>query len=204
VTSIPAICESCGALFVSHNPTGGARTTTGDGERVGPCPTCGARWGRVIDGTHELADELTGYLGRPEIGAEGLGQLQGLVESVRDGKAQPEAVADEIRQKVPEAAGIASLLSARGATLETWLGLLAGIIALLRAQGDDAESTPVTPEQIEQVVHDVEGTEPEDVSAAATGPAVSTKVARNGPCPCGSGAKYKHCHGRDQAVSATG
>ena len=22
------------------------------------------------------------------------------------------------------------------------------------------------------------------------------KVARNAPCPCGSGKKYKHCHGR--------
>jgi preprotein translocase subunit SecA len=24
----------------------------------------------------------------------------------------------------------------------------------------------------------------------------STKVGRNDPCPCGSGKKYKHCHGR--------
>jgi len=22
------------------------------------------------------------------------------------------------------------------------------------------------------------------------------KVGRNSPCPCGSGKKYKHCHGR--------
>jgi preprotein translocase subunit SecA len=22
------------------------------------------------------------------------------------------------------------------------------------------------------------------------------KVGRNGPCPCGSGKKFKHCHGR--------
>ncbi len=27
-------------------------------------------------------------------------------------------------------------------------------------------------------------------------PRVSTKVGRNDPCPCGSGKKYKHCHGR--------
>jgi preprotein translocase subunit SecA len=24
----------------------------------------------------------------------------------------------------------------------------------------------------------------------------SAKVGRNAPCPCGSGKKYKHCHGR--------
>ncbi|MEG9861800.1 MAG: SEC-C metal-binding domain-containing protein [Parvularculales bacterium] len=27
-------------------------------------------------------------------------------------------------------------------------------------------------------------------------PARSTKVPRNAPCPCGSGKKYKHCHGK--------
>ena len=26
-------------------------------------------------------------------------------------------------------------------------------------------------------------------------PAHSSKVPRNAPCPCGSGKKYKHCHG---------
>jgi uncharacterized protein YecA (UPF0149 family) len=25
------------------------------------------------------------------------------------------------------------------------------------------------------------------------------KVGRNDPCPCGSGRKYKQCHGRDQS-----
>jgi preprotein translocase subunit SecA len=28
---------------------------------------------------------------------------------------------------------------------------------------------------------------------------VEKKVGRNDPCPCGSGKKYKQCHGRDQA-----
>jgi preprotein translocase subunit SecA len=27
-------------------------------------------------------------------------------------------------------------------------------------------------------------------------PATWGRVARNAPCPCGSGKKYKHCHGR--------
>ena len=29
-------------------------------------------------------------------------------------------------------------------------------------------------------------------------PATWGKVARNNPCPCGSGKKYKHCHGKDE------
>jgi preprotein translocase subunit SecA len=31
---------------------------------------------------------------------------------------------------------------------------------------------------------------------AATAVAVVPKVGRNDPCPCGSGKKYKHCHGK--------
>ena len=26
---------------------------------------------------------------------------------------------------------------------------------------------------------------------------VAPKIGRNEPCPCGSGKKYKHCHGKD-------
>jgi preprotein translocase subunit SecA len=29
------------------------------------------------------------------------------------------------------------------------------------------------------------------------------KVGRNDPCPCGSGKKYKKCHGRDEAEAAS-
>ncbi len=35
----------------------------------------------------------------------------------------------------------------------------------------------------------------EESGAASHTPAVSQKVGRNDPCPCGSGKKYKHCHG---------
>jgi preprotein translocase subunit SecA len=44
-------------------------------------------------------------------------------------------------------------------------------------------------------------TEPQRVEANPTGgkgsqqPASSDKVGRNDPCPCGSGKKYKRCHG---------
>ena len=30
----------------------------------------------------------------------------------------------------------------------------------------------------------------------ATWPSRCRKVGRNDPCPCGSGKKYKHCHGK--------
>jgi preprotein translocase subunit SecA len=42
-------------------------------------------------------------------------------------------------------------------------------------------------------------TDPADAAApAVAAPFVraAEKVGRNDPCPCGSGKKYKHCHGR--------
>jgi preprotein translocase subunit SecA len=42
--------------------------------------------------------------------------------------------------------------------------------------------------------------EPEENAAARTGKhqpiKVAPKTGRNDPCPCGSGKKYKNCHGK--------
>jgi uncharacterized protein YecA (UPF0149 family) len=43
------------------------------------------------------------------------------------------------------------------------------------------------------------GTETEQAPAGAPPPAAkreADKVGRNDPCPCGSGKKYKRCHGK--------
>ncbi len=41
-----------------------------------------------------------------------------------------------------------------------------------------------------------------DVAAETVGESMVEKVARNAPCPCGSGEKYKRCHGSDEALAA--
>jgi preprotein translocase subunit SecA len=41
-----------------------------------------------------------------------------------------------------------------------------------------------------------DGTERQAVARNPSDPATWGKVGRNEPCPCGSGKKYKHCHGR--------
>jgi preprotein translocase subunit SecA len=50
------------------------------------------------------------------------------------------------------------------------------------------------------VAQETEGGAPAGVGAAAASAALAAqqvpKVGRNDPCPCGSGRKYKHCHGR--------
>ncbi len=68
----------------------------------------------------------------------------------------------------------------------------------IRSQEDVAETAPHADVQNVQYQHagydEALGTEAEAAAtpAADNGP----KVGRNDPCPCGSGKKYKHCHGK--------
>ncbi|MRI62215.1 preprotein translocase, partial [Enterococcus faecalis] len=47
--------------------------------------------------------------------------------------------------------------------------------------------------QMQQLSHQTDESEAAAAIAAQTG---DRKVGRNDPCPCGSGKKYKACHGR--------
>ena len=42
-------------------------------------------------------------------------------------------------------------------------------------------------------------TKPEELKQA---PIQKVHIGRNDPCPCGSGKKYKQCHGKTQAAEA--
>jgi len=68
----------------------------------------------------------------------------------------------------------------------------------IRSQEDIEETAPHADVQNVQYQHagfeeaQGEGDEASPQQPADTGP----KVGRNDPCPCGSGKKYKHCHGK--------
>ena len=65
----------------------------------------------------------------------------------------------------------------------------------LRSWNNSVVWKPSVLAQMQQLSHQ------DDDSAAAAALAAQTgerKVGRNDPCPCGSGKKYKQCHGRLQ------
>jgi preprotein translocase subunit SecA len=57
---------------------------------------------------------------------------------------------------------------------------------------------PATPPDVEV---DGQAHPPPDAEGVVVEQARSDKIPRNAPCPCGSGKKYKMCHGRPGAVS---
>jgi preprotein translocase subunit SecA len=60
---------------------------------------------------------------------------------------------------------------------------LLGPLVGLDTAGDYGSAAPVTTDRV------AEGVDPSD-------PSTWDRTPRNAPCPCGSGKKYKHCHGR--------
>jgi preprotein translocase subunit SecA len=60
------------------------------------------------------------------------------------------------------------------------------------------ETPPVSNVQYQHADYGEALDQPSDNIAVAAKPFVRAgeKVGRNDPCPCGSGKKYKHCHGR--------
>ena len=71
----------------------------------------------------------------------------------------------------------------------------------VRSQEDVEETAPHAEVQNVQYQHadydEALGDGDEEAGEAAQQPAVAgPKIGRNDPCPCGSGKKYKHCHGK--------
>ena len=77
----------------------------------------------------------------------------------------------------------------------------------IRAQEEIQDVAPSEPANVQYQHPDASGAQLDEEAAAAAEtaaraapapqtPAVSDKVGRNDPCPCGSGKKYKHCHGK--------
>ena len=54
MVDIPAVCSSCGALFVAPNLFGGSGTVEFHNSRISRCPACGGV-GDIFDGVYDAA-----------------------------------------------------------------------------------------------------------------------------------------------------
>jgi len=66
-------------------------------------------------------------------------------------------------------------------------------VSIEQKQGSADESTPAEKARIERLGPLQTNAAPEPINV--TLPKRAKKIGRNEPCPCGSGKKYKHCHG---------
>jgi len=119
---------------------------------------------------------------RSSIGLRGYAQVDPKVEYKREGMRTFEAMWDSVGQRVTDLIYRVEQLN-EGFIGSTW-----------KESEAKHESAPSTSEIAQQQQAAIDGTQadhkPEPIRIR------EPRVGRNDPCPCGSGKKYKHCHGR--------
>jgi preprotein translocase subunit SecA len=117
---------------------------------------------------------------RSVVGFRGYAQRDPLSEYKTEGFTLFENMLESLRTEVTQRLALIRPISA-----EEQQAMVEQYIAQQRAAAAEAEAQPAAPQP-----------EPAPAQAAAQPDPAWSNIARNDPCPCGSGEKYKHCHGR--------
>jgi hypothetical protein len=194
---VPAFCDSCGAIFRSGMVFENSQNVTFHGVQAGPCPRCGGM-GHVPDGVFNFIGETIEVLGAPGRTRAELQQFARILRQAEEQQVAPAELAATLQKELPAFAPIAAILPTNRAELYEFIKILISIIALIFAvsKGDDLVKV-----EFNQVINNLIREEQVQKSRPEPGPRTAApvkrnKVARNSPCPCGSGKKYKNCHGQ--------
>jgi hypothetical protein len=198
-TPIPAICDDCGTVFVSTSmiALGGGGAVTITGSSVGPCPACGGV-GSIPDGTYEsVGGVVVKYLAAPSVSAQHLRRLREVLIEARNRGQDAAETAAAVDAALPGIGlGGAVRDMARSPVAVAWLTILIMVISILITHRDaQTEQPSMSPQEVKSIVQTAlnrAAQEPRPPAHAGRQP----KVGRNDACPCGSGLKFKRCHGR--------
>ena len=186
---LPAVCETCSTIFPSGFSVENSANVTFSGSTSGPCPKCGGT-GRVPDGTYNVFGNVLGLLSGPSQTVEDLKRLSEILKKARDRQASREEVLAEIEQNVPKLKLISDILPKTRTEFYAVIGLIIAAIALMAGSGSKISHTEITFNQVIDHIYE------EHQQAETAKPSDPRKIGRNEPCPCNSGKKFKHCHGR--------
>lgn len=168
------------------------------------CPECGAN-ARVLGGSYHIAKDTIELLQGPERTVSELERLREILREAREGGSNPEEVKAAVQREFPEWGRVLARLLVPKTPGEFYglLSLIVATIGVLLAYERSEQTKDVKPDQIinnivVQQAAPVPG-QPQ-VTPPAAGPTRSAhgeRIGRNEPCPCGSGQKFKRCHGKD-------
>ena len=211
---IPAECGSCSYLYPSgygFDPADAgievSMTVFENAEVLEPCPMCGRHRSRVLAGEYQLvrdADKLLQGSGRD---ATELGRLVEFLQSSQGRNGSADEVRERAKEEIPELSELVEeLLSASAARIDvsTWHTLLVATLRALETRADDASDDKLQPSQvIYDSVNRYNVTTVQPSAETKDQQHEAHKVGRNDPCPCGSGKKYKKCHGSPTGAAST-
>lgn len=143
----------------------------------------------VPSGTYDLVDNAVRV-------AQGhtpndLQKLVGILEAV-DSDASPDEVAATLEAADPAFAPFAALIREIRKHWRYWLMILVTLFGTDIRKAIVGRPIPPTDQVIERLAKEIQ----QQSQSSKDEPLRVEKVGRNQPCPCGSGKKFKHCHGR--------
>jgi SEC-C motif len=211
MVGMPCICSHCGARFVLPDVIGGSGSAKGltfSGNRTG-CPVCGD-WADILDGVYDFSAEVLTVVSAPQ---RTIDELTRLRDTLADLAKLPES--EQTVEAVTEAAPwLAPVIDKHG--LQNWPALISVMLQLVSislmlhppaaAPSSSGETKPkvavevtvdLPKEELNEIVERavVEAFKRQASTTSTTTAPVPPKPGRNTPCHCGSGRKYKHCHG---------
>ena len=195
---VPAVCDDCGGVWVPRAMSISNSTNIAIRNfAVSPCPYCAGK-GHLPDGLYNATADTLRIVATSD--TESLARLRRVLEAAQASHASTEEVASAITAETPEFGALAEILrKLRGVPIITWIMLLLAVVAVVQAEGADRRLDAIE-SKVDRVLQSVQlpaaAPQPNPLATSANSADVVPKVGRNEPCPCGSGKKYKRCHGR--------
>lgn len=209
--NLPAVCDNCGNVFPSGYEL---NNSIGVGFRGNKqiCPRCGGL-AEIQDGIYDAIGNQIFFrqafdaIKEDNLSNEDLHKIEQVLRSTQKEKAVPNDIASGIEDAVPTATNLIKLLTSQPlANFAQIIGVLLTIIMFL-------QSCITRPVEVSQTTIDkliVKDNQQVTLSTSnmasinkdsrqyslPKGRLIHKKVGRNDPCPCGSGQKWKHCHGK--------
>ncbi len=169
------------------------------------CPKCGAN-ARVLGGSYHIAKDTIELLQGPERTVSELERLRQILRGARESGADAEEVRNTVQREFPGWGRTLAQLLVPKTPGEFYglLSLIVAIIGVLLAHERSEQAKDAEPDQIINNITVVQEAAPvpgqPQVTPSAVGPtnpAHGERIGRNEPCPCGSGQKFKRCHGKN-------
>jgi uncharacterized protein YecA (UPF0149 family) len=179
---------------------GGATNVHIEDVSVSPCPNCGGV-GHIPDGIYSATTDTISVVATTAKSAESLATLLRILHRARDQRSSAEELAKSLdEEQTANLKPVAELIRRlpRKLDIKYWIGIAIAVVALMQGQVTDQKITGIE-SQVDQMYAQVLAQHPPatpvPVPRPPTSPHRFANVGRNDLCPCGSGKKYKRCHG---------
>jgi hypothetical protein len=189
--AVPAFCDNCGTAFNSGFFCDNSTDVTFSNILCGPCPRCGGK-GHVPDGVFNFIGNTIEILSAPERTVSELLGLARILREARDKRESKEHVAARIEKELPSLSRLAKLIAETKSEFYSFLAVVIAAVTLYTQSGDKPPSQTVV--NVTQIVQQITNEQPQTQNKDRFSSS-QKKQGRNEPCQCGSGKKYKKCHG---------